>query len=114
MLDNQMQIMKPNHKRLLRFAKFATIFAWGHLVLYVLDAVIKAMNSFVYYSNIPSIIDLFMENPVITFNVFWDSISTLFLGGLGWIVLKGIALGLNMVVETDLNYRSKDQGGSYE
>jgi hypothetical protein len=108
MPDIQMVIMKPKHKRLLRFSKFATIFAWGHLVIYVIDAVVKTMNSFVYYSNIPSSIDLFMESPVIILRVYWNSILTLLYGGLGWIVLKGIALGLNMVVETDLNYRSKD------
>lgn len=45
--------------------------------------------------------------------LLFESISMMIKGVVYFLILKGISLGLNMIVETDINYREKkEQGGA--
>ena len=98
------------HEKLLRIASFANFFAWVTLIFQSLYFALSVFNATQ---------NLAMENvfrdPVDTTLLSYtalilNSLANLFLRGVFyWLVLKGISVGLKMIVETDLNYRGKAQ-----
>jgi hypothetical protein len=51
-------------------------------------------------------------NPMYAISVIVDTFNSFLAGFIYFLVLRGISLGLNMIVETDINYREqKQQGG---
>jgi hypothetical protein len=54
------------------------------------------------------------EHPVSIITSFLTPLIYLVQAIVYWLVLKGISMGLNMIIETDLNYRGKLQGGNRE
>lgn len=91
----------PKHELLLRFATAAKILSWICLAYYLLLLFITVM---------PAIypIDEFgmkPDKPVITIKEIFPPLKHLLSGIVTWVVLRSIALGLAMIVETDWNYR---------
>jgi hypothetical protein len=50
---------------------------------------------------------LFSQEPIYILDVALQMSRVILQGSVYYLVLKGIALGLNMIVETDINYREK-------
>jgi hypothetical protein len=103
----------PKHNRLLNIAAWAKYLAWVVLVIYLLLAIgnfISYSSIFYYPSMVPGeIVKKFFQlwdgSPMIVINGLLSVAGTILQGITGFLVLKAISLGLNMIVETDINYR---------
>jgi hypothetical protein len=113
-MDQQKDFFSENHKRLLSIATWGKYLAWAVLVLYILSAggqiiqltLLRDNGNFTGQAS-QSFLTMLRENP---FNVFKSiiNIATAFLRGfIYYVLLKGASLGLNMIVETDINYREQ-------
>ena len=106
-MTEQEEFFSPSHKRLLSIATWAKYLAWIVLISYILWAIstyIQGQNAFSYqqFMGIPhssSMLSLYIE-----------SFGVLLKGVVYFLVLKGISLGLNMIIETDINYREQKAG----
>jgi hypothetical protein len=117
------------HARLTRIAAIANIIAWIVLIVYIVSiwgTIVQEQymcqftnafqtNTFQNSNNCSSFLtDMFSHN-ILYFASFIVELASIFLRGIVfWLLLKGISLGLYMIVETDLNYKEKSQGGSDE
>lgn len=102
------EFFSPNHNRLLNIAAWAKYLAWVVLVVYILNVVLQVFQHQYFASNIPvQQGSRFLNELRLTVSVA----TTLLRGVVSYLVLKGISLGLNMIVETDINYREQ-QGGA--
>lgn len=110
---NADNFLTVRHKRLMWFAYIAKIMAWVMLVFQVLRVIPSFMDA---QSWMPSIglRELIRVQPAIVVNLIVSWIDFFLRGIVYWLVLKGISLGLYMIVETDLNYRETAEGGSDE
>ncbi|HEX2997721.1 MAG TPA: hypothetical protein VHP14_23060 [Anaerolineales bacterium] len=104
-MTEQEEFFEPNHKRLLSIATWAKYLAWVALVIYTLWAILTV---FISFSN--------NGNPIQPSAGLWEEFKsainvgiTFLRGVIYYLVLKGISLGLNMIVETDINYRDREQ-----
>ncbi len=110
------------HGRLINIASVANVFAWIALVSQVLYAgarFIQLQNSYMIQTmstgfGQPNFMEMLSQNPAYTFSLIVDLASIFIRGGIYWLVLKGISVGLYMVVETDLNYKDKLEGVTNE
>jgi len=101
------------HGRLMNIASVANIFAWialGFQVLYMGGRFIQLQNSYVVQTmstgfGQPNFTEMLSQNPVYTFSLVVNLATILISGIVSWLVLKGISVGLYMIVETDLNYK---------
>jgi hypothetical protein len=102
------------HERLASIASIANIFSWIVLVLQVLYTgarFIQLQNSYMVQAATtgqnPNFVAMLGQTPLYTFSLVADLANIFLRGIVYWLVLKGISLGLNMIVETDLNYKDK-------
>lgn len=106
--------LTSKHKNLLTIAMVANLFAWIIFAVQILligARFIEVQNAFMI-SNIdfyqrPDFWTMLTVYPIYKAGFFVDLASIFFRGVVFWLGLKGIALGLYMIVETDLNYREK-------
>lgn len=101
------------HRKLLQIASLANNFLWIVLfvnTLFVFARFVEGYNTFTYVqmtAGDPTTVSnywvMLSKNPLYLFSLIIDLIN-IFLGGLVFaIVLKGVSLGLNMIVETNIN-----------
>jgi hypothetical protein len=118
-VDEQEDFFSRNHLRLLNIAWWANNLAWIALVIIVLSAGARVLE-FQNTENLRAVmsnqtpqgmLDIFAEKPLKAFELGIDVIAIILRGIIYYLVLKGISLGLNMIVETDINYREVDQEG---
>ena len=110
------------HAKLDNIAAAANTFAWIALVsqiLYMGARFIQIQNSYNMQaiwinSTQPSFMEMLRQDAVYTFSLIVDIASIFIRGVIYWLVLKGIASGLDMIVETDLNYRDEPAGVTNE
>ena len=110
------EFFTKKHDRLLAIAVWAKYLAWVVLVVFILLAITAFIgNMNMYRMNfgsfgrpIEDFSDLFNQLPGSALSLLFEAVSTLVKGIIYFLVLKGISLGLNMVIETDLNYREKN------
>jgi hypothetical protein len=111
------------HERLTVIAYWANIFAWIVLVINILwvgasfsqaQMNYDMQNSGINLGQGSNFIQMLSQNPRYLASLAIGLISILLRGVVYWFVLKGVAVGLNMIVETDLNYRAQLQGGNNE
>jgi len=57
------------------------------------------------------LLNIFVEEPLKVFELGISMTAIVLRGIIYYLVLKGISLGLNMIVETDINYREGSQEG---
>jgi hypothetical protein len=102
--------ISTNHKRLLKLSRISVIFAWLALIL----SIFRGVNLFFYLKCESWEIQLgeCTQDFQFYFSKSTNIIFTLFIGFVWWVVLYGIAYGLRMIVETDLNYRQIDHKDS--
>lgn len=115
-MEEQEDFFSPKHKQLLNIATWAKYLAWVVLVVYLFYALGAYTQEKTYYSfNHGTGIQSIEFNEYLASNLAFGisvgvKILAVFLKGIiFFLVLKGISLGLNMIVETDINYR--DQKG---
>ena len=101
------------HSRLMNVASVANIFAWIALasqILYMGARFIQLQNSYMIQImstgfGQPNFMEMLSQNLVYTFSLIVDLASIFIRGLVYWLVLKGISVGLYMIVETDLNHK---------
>jgi len=119
-MSEQEEFFSRKHKQLLKIAIWAKNLAWPALIILALVALSEFLqnaqisNNFSAEHGANSLSQLFQEDPAqVTRLVVLLPLSTLLNGVAYYFVLKGISLGLNMIVETDINYREKkNEGGA--
>lgn len=106
------EFLSKSHNRLLNIATWAKYIAWIVLIVYMLYTIgelISAQSSHDYLSASVGIQTEFKDklksDPLYTVSLLVSMASTFLKGIVYFLVLKGISLGLNMIVETDINYR---------
>lgn len=117
-MDEQDDFFTPQHERLLSIATWAKYLAWVVIVVYSLWAIgtyFQEQNYYLYYRGFSSLtysdfIDLLKNVPSYGFSVFIEMVGVFLKGIIYFLVLKGISLGLNMIVETNINYREHKGG----
>jgi len=102
------------HTRLANIASVANIIAWIALavqVLYVGARFFQVQSSYEMQASFigqsPDFMEMLSQKPIYTASLIVDLAGIFVRGIVFWLVLKGISLGLFMIVETDLNYREK-------
>ena len=113
-MNEQEDFFSRNHLMLLNTATWAKYLAWIVLVVNILWAFgiyIQEQNYFLYYRSFGNqiqtqeFIDFLRQAPVYGFGVLIEIIGVFLRGVVYFLMLRGISLGLNMIVETDINYR---------
>ena len=97
------------HARLTRLAVIANTLVWVVLVFFILTAVGRWNINNAYLQQTGQFVTFGEEmqrNPAYAFGVIMDIAGVLIQGVIYALVLKGISLGLFMIVETDLNFRT--------
>ena len=118
-MNEQEDFFSSKHKQLLNIATWAKYLAWGALVVFTLWAIsdfFGEMNitNAQFVSMGSSIVDfagLIKQSPVDAIRLIFSVLSIFAKGVVYYLVLRGISLGLNMVVETDINYRDGNHAG---
>ncbi|HMB21570.1 MAG: hypothetical protein ACM33V_15330 [Chloroflexota bacterium] len=112
-MNEQEEFFEPKHKRLLSIATWAKYLAWVALVVYILNAGLQIIQYQNLFSHSPTPMSgwqfLLKNEPFQAFKSVTDVAATVLRGIIYYLVLKGISLGLNMIVETDINYRDREQ-----
>ena len=115
MKEEQEEFLSSKHIRLLNIASWAKYLAWVVLIVFTLWAISEffadmniangqfssTRESIVYFEG------LMKQYPADAMQVLLSVISIFFKGLIYYLVLSGISLGLNMIVETDINYRDR-------
>jgi len=110
------EFFSPKHKQLLSIAVWAKILAWVVLVIFTIRAGLVIVENLSYYhwegmgvyETVRDFWDTISLNPAyFLIDTGADMVGYIFRGIFSYVVLKGISLGLNMIVETDINYREK-------
>jgi hypothetical protein len=122
-MDERDKFFSPGHERLLGIAVWAKYLAWVVLAFHILISAIQPFMIHGDYQHMQALADPFErpgfqemigEDPLFYLVKIGSGMIRVFLNGLiYYLVLKGISLGLNMIVETDVNYRERHrQGGA--
>lgn len=113
-MDEQEEFFSQNQERLLVIAVWAKYLAWVALAIYILLVVLQIIQLLMANDNgnfagptSQSLITMLRDNPFSFVRFVVNTIATGLKGLIYFVVLKGISLGLNMIVETDVNYREK-------
>lgn len=119
------ELFTKDQNRLMSIAGWANNLAWVMLVAYFILALLTIFLDQADYQRMQAMTGGFSSGSdyweMVRFDPFYyfldigsDIISRFLTGFLYYVVLKGISLGLYMVIETDMNYREKEnqEGGS--
>ena len=114
-------LFTKKHNRLLSIASFANFFAWLALAVSILLAISNFFSTGNLYNSqmIASGINTDFYKTLLSdyfydFHLILNLLNIIFQGIIYWIVLTGTSMGLNMIVETDINYRIASQEVSHE
>ena len=108
MNDSLDSFFTNKHKRLSWIATISGIFSWIVLVIFSSSTIVN-LAEFFDYIGMSSLPEQFRIMPVITMSVISRFITPAFRGFVYFLLLRGLKFGLNMIIETDLNYR-EDRG----
>jgi len=123
MTDNtEEDFFTKRHGRLTNIASIANTFAWiafGSQILYIGARFLQFQGSYIMQAmsagfGQPSFMEMLSQNPAYTFSLVVDLTTILIRGVVYWLVLKGVSVGLYMIVETNLNYKDKFEGATNE
>lgn len=121
-MNNQTEFFSKNHNKLLNIAGWASNLAWLTLVLYIISAALVIFQDQVNYQRMEAAIGSYQNGSDYWATVKMDPlyylvdlgsfmVKRLLDGFVYYVVLKGISLGLYMIIETDMNYREKENLG---
>lgn len=108
--------LSPNHKRLLTVATWAKYLAWVVFIVYIVSSLGVYFREQTYSytrtnGNIRDFAQFFADNPFFAYTLVVEMLSVFLQGVVYYLVLKAVSLGLNMIVETDINYRERRTAG---
>lgn len=120
--SNEEEYFTSKHAKLDNIASVASTFAWIALVsqiLYMGARFLQLQNSYALQVistgfGQPDFMEMLSRNAVYTLSLIVDLASVFIRGIVYWLVLKGVSVGLYMIVETDLNYRDELEGVNNE
>jgi hypothetical protein len=97
------------HLRLWRMSSAADVWASIVIIVFIFLSLgqVYRYNQFAHSQFQANLIGLFSQKPIYILDVSLQMASVLIQGVIYYLVLKSVALGLNMIVETDINYRDK-------
>jgi hypothetical protein len=108
-MKNQNDLFDWKHLKLWRMSFAADL--WSSIVIIVFIFLslgeVYRYNQFAHSQFQTNLLGLFSQEPIYILDVFLQMVRVLVEGAIYYLVLKAIALGLNMIVETDINYRDK-------
>ncbi len=117
-METQDDFFSPKHKQILSIATWAKYLAWASLIIAIIYAGVSTVLNYwgqlrmaqqfsPIEENTNDILTLLNFNPNYLNEVIIGLIFGILKGVIYYLVLKGTSLGLNMIVETDINYRNK-------
>ncbi|MEP7134883.1 MAG: hypothetical protein ABI904_08120 [Chloroflexota bacterium] len=108
-MEKQDDLFDWKHLTLWRISSSANIFSLIVVAIYMLAAIGQGFqyNTFAQNQYQTNLMGLFSKAPFYIFDFPLQIAKTLMQGLIYYLVLKGVALGLKMIVETDINYREK-------
>lgn len=115
-MNEKSDLFGKKHATLWRISMWASGFAPIVLFIYVLLAFWQIFQ----YSQIAhtqyntGLFGLFSQNFVYVLDVLLQMTRIFLQGAVYYLVLKGVSLGLDTIVETDINYREKEIEGGKE
>ena len=109
--DNE-EFYTSKHKRLSLIASLANLFSWLVLVVYLVTIVANIVQ-FNNYREVLNFDEVIQASPGFIINMVIENLRYGFVGVMYFLLLKSAALGLNMIIETDLNYRDQVVGESH-
>jgi hypothetical protein len=115
-MNEKNDLFGKKHATLWRISMWASGFA--PIVFFIFG--ILAFWQITTYENVAhnqyqtGLISLLSRDPFYIVDLFLKIAKVLIQGGIYFLMLKGIALGLDMIVETDINYREKKIEGGGE
>ena len=110
-MNEQEDFFSKNHGRLMDIALWSKYAAWIVLVVYILNTggfYIQEQYR-LRQTGVTNLTELLSRNLGYAFNLIIGMASVFVKGVVYFLVLKGISLGLNMIIETDLNYREPEK-----
>lgn len=121
-MSRQEEFLSPEHGNLLNIAIWAKYLAWVVLAIYVFQTGFVIIQRQVNSQQMQAVIgdpissqeywDRALDKPIYyLIDIGSDMIYIFLKGVIFYIVLKGISLGLYMIVETDVNYREQENRG---
>lgn len=104
------------HLRLWRISSIAEVLSSIAVVVFAFLALGEAYryNQLAHNQFQTNLIGLFSREPIYILDVSLQMARVLLQGTVYYLVLNGVALGLSMIVETDINYREKKVEGGEE
>jgi len=124
-MSEQEELFTKDQNRLMSIAGWANNLAWVVLIFYLLLAALTIVTDQADYQRMRAITsaptsgfdywEMVRSEPLYHFvTIGSDILSRALAGFMYYVVLKGISLGLYMVIETNTNYREKEnrEGGS--
>ena len=110
------------HNRLARIASWANLFAWIVFIVHILWVGASFIQTQTNYElqlrmNVgqgPHFIEMLEQNLLYAVSLFVNLIGIFLRGVVYALTLKGVSLGLNMIIETDLNSKENSRGESNE
>jgi hypothetical protein len=113
-MTKQEDFFSPKHHRLLNIAYWANILAWIALIaafIFPLARFLEMQSLYdaqrFYTDQQASYIEYVRSHLTFALSLFVDIFYKFVFGFIYFIVLKGVSYGLNMLVETDINYREQ-------
>ena len=108
-MKQQDDLFDRKHLTLWRISAQADFLSSLVIVVFVFLALVEAFryNTIANTQYQTNLLGLFSQEPIFILDVLLQMARVFFQGAIYYLVLKGIALGLNMIVETDINYREK-------
>ena len=115
-MDRQNKLFDWKHSRLWRISYFANFFSYAVIVIFVVLSLgeIYRYNQMARSLYSTALIGVIAHQPVFILDVLLQMARVLVQGAIYYLVLKGVALGINMIIETDINYREKSVHGDAE
>jgi hypothetical protein len=120
-METQDEFFSPKHKLLMDFALLANILAWLAVIFYILRSLVTVLQYqisllgtqaiLVPFQDILKFWSLLADQPFSLLYMIVTILNLLLRGAIFYLVLKSISLGLDMIVETDVNYRGKQKVG---
>ncbi len=110
MAEKSESIYTTRHLRLGNIATAAKVFAWIALIVCLFSG---GGNLWIDFRGTPSA-GLFSEAGLYMILASTQYIQLLITGIVYWLVLMGVSMGLNMIIETDVNYRIRAQEEEHE
>jgi hypothetical protein len=106
-------IFTNDQKTLIQVSKYLKILAYFLLIFNLIRFVLGILDLTTFVPHGESLISTFTnQSPDILLEILYSTLYPLFQGIVWFILLIGVSLGIKMIVQTDLNYRSDKGGGN--